>query len=181
MNGGNLFKVPSMPSTAVDPSAHGKPPECAGCPLIDALGPVPSQRPEESQPRLALVGEAPGPDEVKRWNFKPFVGRAGFVLNIALKAAGISREMCYIGNVVRCLPYVPVKGTPTDYQKTRFRKPTQHEASFCSSRFLLPELRALKPTCVVALGATASEWLTRDGVERPPTAWRGTVLEVPDP
>ncbi|MEI6985679.1 MAG: uracil-DNA glycosylase [Rhodospirillaceae bacterium] len=51
---------------------------------------------------LALVGEAPGSEEVKE--LQPFVGRSGLLLNDHLKTAGIERSRCLVANVFRVQP-----------------------------------------------------------------------------
>lgn len=53
-------------------------------------------------PLIALVGEAPGADEVKHG--RPFVGRAGQLLDRGLDASGIDRESCLVANVFRLRP-----------------------------------------------------------------------------
>ena len=53
-------------------------------------------------PRLALVGEAPGAEEVRLG--QPFVGRSGQLLDRALAAAGIDRGACLVANTFRCQP-----------------------------------------------------------------------------
>jgi uracil-DNA glycosylase len=66
-------------------------------PLVDYEYPV---RPTPE--RLAIIGEAPGADEVKQG--RPFVGRAGKFLDDALAAAGVDRRACLVGNVFRRRP-----------------------------------------------------------------------------
>ena len=100
---------------------------------------------------------------------KPFVGRAGAVFGIALRAAGVSREMVYVTNVVKCMP-------PHAFKVNSFRTPSYEEVRFCATRFLERELG--KANVVVALGNTAFRWLARDGKERPILEWRGCVMEV---
>ena len=51
---------------------------------------------------LMLVGEAPGKEEVEQG--RPFVGRAGRLLNEALSEAGIDRERCIVANTFRFRP-----------------------------------------------------------------------------
>lgn len=67
----------------------------------EALPRVPYQFPQAplppSAPRLAIVGEAPGADEVRLG--LPFVGRSGRLLDENLKAAGINRQECLVANV----------------------------------------------------------------------------------
>ncbi|MGB9178771.1 MAG: uracil-DNA glycosylase, partial [Pyrinomonadaceae bacterium] len=52
--------------------------------------------------RLMFVGEAPGADEDA--SGRPFVGRAGQLLNKIIEAIGMKREDVFIGNVNRCRP-----------------------------------------------------------------------------
>ena len=51
---------------------------------------------------LMFIGEGPGGEEDKEG--RPFVGKAGILLNNALTGLGIKREDCYITNVVKCRP-----------------------------------------------------------------------------
>lgn len=51
---------------------------------------------------LAIVGEAPGREEAERG--RPFVGRAGRLLDELLEEAGIDRSGVYVTNVVKVRP-----------------------------------------------------------------------------
>lgn len=53
-------------------------------------------------PHIAIIGEAPGAQEVKEG--KPFVGRSGQLLDKNLRAAGIERRACMVANVFRIRP-----------------------------------------------------------------------------
>jgi len=53
-------------------------------------------------PLIALVGEAPGREEVRQG--RPFVGRSGLLLDESLAAAGIARAACLVANVFRYRP-----------------------------------------------------------------------------
>ncbi len=57
---------------------------------------------------LMFVGEGPGADEDQQG--RPFVGRAGQLLNKMIEAMGLKREQVYIANVVKCRP--PGNRTP---------------------------------------------------------------------
>src|SRR6266536_1017003 len=52
--------------------------------------------------RIALVGEAPGRDEVEQG--EPFVGASGRFLSTLLGKANIVREACLIGNICQHRP-----------------------------------------------------------------------------
>ncbi|MGE0441489.1 MAG: uracil-DNA glycosylase family protein [Gemmatimonadales bacterium] len=101
--------------------------------------------PGEGNPRaqLVLVGEGPGQTEDQTG--RPFVGRAGELLNGILAAIGYAREEVFICNVVKCRP-------------PQNRKPLPDEMAACSP-FLSAQLAILKPRVILALGATAAEAL----------------------
>lgn len=90
--------------------------------------------------KIVLIGEAPG--ETEDLEGRPFVGRAGQLLNEFLAEAGISRENdLYIINTVKCRP--PENRVPTDLEKA------------CCSKFLKAQIDIIKPQAIVLCGATA--------------------------
>jgi len=90
--------------------------------------------------RIVLIGEAPG--EMEDECGRPFVGRAGQLLDEFLAEAGISRENdVYIINTVKCRP-------PEN------RVPTIEEQSACR-KFLDAQIDIIKPDAIVLCGATA--------------------------
>ena len=90
--------------------------------------------------RIVLIGEAPG--ESEDLEGRPFVGRAGQLLNEFLAEAGISRdEDLYIINTVKCRP--PENRVPTDLEKA------------CCSKFLKAQIDIIKPQAIILCGATA--------------------------
>jgi uracil-DNA glycosylase family 4 len=93
--------------------------------------------------RLVFAGEGPGHDEDVTG--RPFVGRAGQLLDKIIAAMGFRREDCYICNVVKCRP--PENRTPQD-----------DEMRTCG-QFLARQLQIIRPRVVVALGATAARYL----------------------
>ncbi len=99
--------------------------------------------------RLMFVGEAPGEEEDLQG--EPFVGRAGQLLTKMIAAMGLSREQVYIANIVKCRPDMQpgVSGN---------RKPTKQEMETCAP-YLRAQIDVIKPTALVALGATAVEGL----------------------
>src|SRR3954466_5854629 len=53
--------------------------------------------------RLMFVGEGPGREEDLKG--EPFVGRSGQLLDrLMLEEIGLTRDRCYIANVVKCRP-----------------------------------------------------------------------------
>jgi len=123
--------------------------ECRRCPLYrDATQVVPGEGKKSA--RVMLVGEQPGNREDLAG--KPFVGPAGRVLDRALEDAGIPREAVFITNAVKHFKYEP-RG------KLRLHKrPNAYEIERC--RWWLDlERELVKPTGLVALGATAARSL----------------------
>ena len=52
--------------------------------------------------RIMFVGEAPGGDEDVQG--RPFVGRAGQLLDKIINACGLQRQDVFIGNILKCRP-----------------------------------------------------------------------------
>ena len=96
-----------------------------------------------------FVGEAPGEDEDLQG--EPFVGRAGQLLTKMIVAMGLTREQVYIANIVKCRPDMPPGSSGN-------RKPTKQEMETCIP-YLRAQVDVIKPTALVALGATAIEGL----------------------
>jgi uracil-DNA glycosylase len=102
---------------------------------------------------LMFVGEGPGAEEDRQG--LPFVGRSGRLLDRLMRQEiGITRDHCYVANVVRCRP-------PGN------RDPLPDEIEACSS-FLEATLKIVDPTVVVTLGNFATRRLlgTSEGVSR---------------
>ena len=104
--------------------------------------------------RVMVVGEGPGEteDELGR----PFVGRAGQLLDRMLGAIGLARSEVYICNTVKCRPTVPGPNGP------RNRAPDQEEMDNCRP-FLDEQIEIVAPEIILALGAPAAKsFLGRD-------------------
>lgn len=132
--------------------------------------------PENS--RLMLIGEGPGQDEDLQG--RPFVGRAGQLLEKILQAAEIDRGKVYITNVVKCRP-------------PHNRLPDPEEAKICRG-YLLAQIRLIKPEIIVCLGAMATQtvvesgakiskvrgiWIDRAGIKIMPTFHPAALLRNP--
>lgn len=91
---------------------------------------------------LALVGEAPGAAEDAAG--RPFVGKAGQLLDQLLNDAALDRSEAAVLNVLKCRP--PGNRTPRADELARCRP------------YLQRQLALLAPTLVVALGLTAVTW-----------------------
>jgi DNA polymerase len=111
-----------------------------------------------AQSGLVFVGEGPGFDEDRQG--RPFVGRAGKLLDQMIFAIGLERREVYICNVVKCRP-------PDN------RTPQADETAACSP-FLFRQIEALAPRVICALGLSAAQALL--GNSRPIAQLRGKVL-----
>lgn len=87
---------------------------------------------------LMFIGEGPGRDEDLQG--RPFVGKAGELLDKMVGALGLKREDVYIANVVKCRP-------PDN------RTPTPQEAGACLG-YLHRQIQLVKPRVIITLGAT---------------------------
>lgn len=90
--------------------------------------------------RLMFIGEAPGEEEDRTG--RPFVGRAGKLLNDMIAAMGLTRESVYIANVLKTRP--PNNATPTG-DECRLCKP-----------YLFEQVAAVRPEVIVTLGLPAT-------------------------
>ncbi len=100
---------------------------------------------------LVFVGEGPGYEEDQQG--RPFVGAAGQLLtDIIVKGMKLRREDVYICNIVKCRP-------PDN------RNPEPDEVEACEP-FLVKQLQAINPKCIVALGNIAAKTLlkTKEGI-----------------
>ena len=89
-----------------------------------------------AQARLMLVGEAPGEQEAMLG--RPFVGKAGKLLDDMLAMIGLDRSRIYITNSVKCRP-------------PQNRDPLNTEKDACHG-YLARQLALMKPKIVVCLG-----------------------------
>lgn len=110
------------------------------------------------QAKLVFVGEGPGADEDATG--RPFVGRAGQLLDKIIAAIGLKRDDVYIANVVKCRP-------PGN------RTPERDEVATCE-QFLFRQLALIQPKVVVALGSPAFQCLlrTKETITRARGNWR---------
>jgi DNA polymerase len=108
--------------------------------------------------KIMIVGEGPGADEDRIG--KPFVGRAGQLLDKMLAAIGLDRTQVYIANVV---PWRPPGN----------RTPTPQELALCLP-FIRRQIELVAPDFLVLLGASAAQTLLqeKEGIMRLRGHWR---------
>jgi DNA polymerase len=90
--------------------------------------------------KIMIIGEAPGRTEDKLQ--KPFVGRAGKLLDSLLESINLNRSKVYITNVV-------------NYRPDKNRKPTADEINEFK-KLLFQHIEIISPKCILLLGATAA-------------------------
>ena len=133
---------------------------CKNCILFETRTlTVPGEGAE--QPLVMVIGEGPGADEDRAG--RPFVGRAGQLLDKMLLPIGLSREEnCYIANMVKCRP-------PGN------RDPGHNEILACYS-YLERQIKILNPKIILCLGRVAAQALlkTSHGIN----ALRGNFMEL---
>lgn len=98
--------------------------------------------------KIMLIGEAPGKNEEKYG--EPFIGRAGKYLEGWFEKYGLTSNMIYISNIVKCRPAMP-KGSGKEN-----RTPYQKERSTCLQKYLLPEIKHINPDIIIACGKTSA-------------------------
>ena len=122
--------------------------------------------PGEGSPkaRIFLIGEAPGREEDRLG--RPFVGRAGQILDRLLLSIRLNRADAYITSVVKCRP-------------PKNREPTMKEEVICN-RYLARQLELIDPDVIVPMGRHAIACLFEMfGLERQEIAQvHGTTIPI---
>lgn len=93
--------------------------------------------------KIMFIGEAPGFNEDKQG--RPFVGRAGKILDEFLLSIGLKRREVYITNILKCRP-------PNN------RNPERDEIKFCTE-YLDKQIEIIQPVVLVPLGNFACQYL----------------------
>ncbi|MDD8012581.1 MAG: uracil-DNA glycosylase, partial [Acidobacteriota bacterium] len=92
-----------------------------------------------NRPDILFVGEGPG--ETEDQFGRPFIGKAGQLLDKIIQKMGMTREGVFISNVVKCRP-------PNN------REPLKDEVDACLP-FLQRQIDVLRPKVIVCLGKVA--------------------------
>jgi DNA polymerase len=148
--------------------------ECARCELRRGCQQVVFG---EGNPRAGVMFVGEGPGETEDQLGRPFVGRAGQLLDKILAASGFPREEVYIANAVKCRP-------PGN------RQPTPAETAACLP-WLEAQIQLIEPRFLVLLGASAMQtlldpklrittargrWFERNGIRCMPTFHPAALL-----
>lgn len=94
---------------------------------------------------VMFIGEGPGEQEDLKG--EPFVGAAGMLLDDMLSIIDLSRENCYIANIVKCRP-------------PRNRDPLETEQDACIG-YLRNQVALIQPKIIVCLGRIAAVRIIR--------------------
>lgn len=124
---------------------------CTGCGLAERRRNVVFGEGNPYSP-LVIVGEGPGDTEDATG--RPFVGKAGKLLDQALHDNGLDRTKVYICNTVKCRACDWSTGKPVN------RAPAPDEVAACR-QWLLPQLGLIRPTVILCVGAPSAKNLIR--------------------
>jgi len=101
------------------------------------------------QTDLMFVGEGPGSNEDRLG--RPFVGKAGHLLDKMLKAIDLTRDEIYITNIVKCRP-------PGN------RNPQESEIEKCLP-YLRWQVKIIQPKIIVPLGSISARVLIDENIK----------------
>ncbi|MBR4355991.1 MAG: uracil-DNA glycosylase [Elusimicrobiaceae bacterium] len=129
--------------------------QCSRCPLgATRLHAVPGEGNVDAD--LMFVGEGPGYDEDRQG--RPFVGRAGQLLDKMIAAMGLTREQVFIANIAKCHPMTD----PQHPEKHgNDRAPNAGEIA-CCRKYLEQQIAIICPKYIVALGGVSAKALISD-------------------
>ena len=114
-----------------------------------------------NQPLVMVIGEGPGAEEDAQG--RPFVGKAGQLLDKMLSSIGLSRTTnCFIANVIKCRP-------PFN------RDPYPEETVSCAG-FLERQILLLKPKFILIAGRVSAQTLLK--TKEPIGRLRGKFMEL---
>ena len=158
-----------LPARSSLPALRAAAADCRGCHLWrNATQTVFGEGPRTAE--VMFVGEQPGDQEDRQGH--PFVGPSGRLLDDGLAAAGIDRRRVYVTNAVKHFKFVRIELT----KRRLHKKPNAAEIRACRP-WLEEELRVVRPTVIVALGATAAQAIM--GPRFRVTEQRGRALASP--
>ena len=128
---------------------------CTRCPLgTTRINAVPGEGNVNAD--VMFVGEGPGFDEDRQG--RPFVGRAGQLLDKMILAMGLAREKVFIANIAKCHPMTD----PLHPEKHgNDRAPNAQEIA-CCRKYIEQQIAIVCPKYVVALGGVAAKALISD-------------------
>lgn len=121
---------------------------CTRCPQLVKTRTTTVYGEGDAMAEVMVVGEGPGETEDKLG--RPFVGRAGALLEKMLLAIGLPRESVFICNTVKCRP------TLDDGVRLKNRPPTPDEMDACRG-YLDQQIAIIRPRAILCLGSPAAK------------------------
>lgn len=125
--------------------------DCSNCELANTRRNVVFGEGNPESP-LMIIGEGPGMNEDATG--RPFVGRAGALLDEALAACRIGRHHVFICNVLKCRACITENG------RTRNRPPATDEIETCTP-WLEKQIEIIKPVVILCLGAPSAKFVIK--------------------
>ena len=110
---------------------------------------------------MMIIGEGPGQNEDETG--RPFVGRAGILLDECLRENGITRKHVYICNVVRC------RACSREGGRTVNRAPLPEEVEACKP-WLEQTISTISPLVILSLGAPSASAIIHANFQHGPGA-----------
>lgn len=141
--------------------------DCQACELCETRTNVVFGEGNPDTP-VVLIGEGPGSNEDATG--RPFVGRAGQLLDQALRENGITRKHVYICNVLKCRASIVENGS------VRNRPPRISEVNACLP-WLRQQLEIIEPLVILCLGGPAANVIIHKDFRM--TKERGIWFETP--
>ncbi len=99
----------------------------------------------EGDPDAAIFFIGEGPGETEDLTGRPFVGKAGQLLDKMILGMGFTRQQVFIANIVKCRP-------PGN------RAPAADETSTCTP-YLVRQLELVRPRVIVTLGLPSTQYM----------------------
>jgi uracil-DNA glycosylase len=97
----------------------------------------------DADAKIVFIGEGPG--ETEDQTGRPFVGRAGQLLDKMIGAMGLKRQQVFICNIVKCRP-------PDN------RVPAPDEVEACTP-YLVRQIEIIRPKVIVTLGLPSTKYM----------------------
>jgi uracil-DNA glycosylase len=97
----------------------------------------------DADAKIVFIGEGPG--ETEDQTGRPFVGRAGQLLDKMIAGMGLKRQQVFICNIVKCRP-------PNN------RVPAPDEVETCTP-YLVRQIEIIRPKVIVTLGLPAAKYM----------------------
>ncbi len=142
---------------------------CKKCPLGETrIKAVPGEG--NINAKIMFIGEGPGYEEDRQG--RPFVGRAGQLLDKMIIAMGFERSEVFIANIVKCHPMID----PSNPDKHGNDRPPKSDEIAVCRHYLENQIKVISPDYIVALGGVATKALISES--QPLGSLRGKIFDL---